>query len=109
MANPEDNDTFRERNALVNCRGDMSRIHIAGVGYEAGLTGDFLRYGLRMRETLNLFSECERTVGIKRSGNDWKAKHSGSMNQLAFEGLPLTLRAFFVSGSKKTVTLSPYW
>src|ERR1700746_34852 len=82
MANPEDNDAFRERNALVNCRGDMSRIHIAGVRYEAGLTGDFLRYGLRTRETLNLFSECEGTVGIKRAGNDWKAEDSTSQNNL---------------------------
>src|SRR6266481_6345046 len=108
MANSEDDDAFGKCNAFVNRGGNMSRICVARVRHKTRLAGDFLVHGFRTRKILNLFGERARIGGIKRAGDSGKAKHSRSMNQLAFEGLPLTLRAFLLSGSKKTVTLSPY-
>ncbi len=78
------------------------------MGHETSATGNFLRRIFRSSETLDLLGKFLRIVGIKRASDCGKAKHNRSENQLAFDGLPLTLRAFLLSGSKNTVTLSPY-
>lgn len=108
MAHAQNDDAFRKRYALINGAGDMPRICVACMGHETSAAGDFFRCVFRLSETLNLLRELLRIFGIKRASDCGKAKHNRSGNQLAFEGLPLTLRAFLLSGSKNTVTLSPY-
>ena len=108
MANAEDDDPFWKHKARENGGDDVPGIDVTGVRDKARGARDFLLRRFCLNEIVNLLGEFARIFRIKLAGNSGSAKHGHSENQLGFEGLPLTLKAFLVSGSKKTVTLSPY-
>ena len=108
VANAQRDDAFGKHDARVDCSRNMAGVHVPGVRHKARAAGNFLMSGFCRNEALNLLREFAGIVRIKRSGNRGKTNHNRSVDQMAFEGFPLTLRAFLLSGSKKTVTLSPY-
>src|SRR5579859_209454 len=108
MADAKNDDSFRKRDARKYACGHVPGVKVAGMRNQTSAAIDFFAGRLSLKEILNLLRKSPRIVWIELAGYGGSAKHGHSWDQLGFEGLPLTLRAFLVSGSKKTVTLSPY-
>ena len=75
MADAEDHNFLRQRDARKYRSGDVPRIHVAGVRHQACFCREEFCFGIRFRVLANVRRQFRGIGGIKTSSDGRMAKH----------------------------------